>query len=57
MLLDKNNVIKIADLGTAKFVESSDGTSWVGTLNYISPEVFESLFRSTTYSAKTDIWF
>ena len=38
MLLTKQNVIKLADLGIAKLIESTNGKTWAGTENYMSPE-------------------
>lgn len=56
MLLTKKNVIKLADLGIAKLIESTPGKSHAGTANYMSPEIFMSLFKSVFYSANSDIW-
>ena len=56
MLLTKEFVIKLGDLGISKLVESTVGKTYVGSPSYMSPEIFESLYKSQNYSSKTDIW-
>ena len=56
MLLTKENVLKLADLGIAKLTGSSTANTCVGTVYYMSPEIFESQFRNKSYNANTDIW-
>lgn len=56
MLLTKENVLKLADLGIAKLIGSSTANTCVGTLYYMSPEIFESQFKSKPYNSNTDIW-
>lgn len=56
MLLTRENLLKLADLGIAKLIGSSTANTCIGTLYYMSPEIFESQFRSKAYDAKTDIW-
>lgn len=56
MLLAKENVLKLADLGISKLIESTAGKTYVGSPSYMSPEIFESLYSSRIYSFNTDIW-
>jgi serine/threonine protein kinase len=56
MLLTKQNVIKLADLGIAKLIESTNGKTWAGTENYMSPEIFKLQFENIYYYPNTDIW-
>ena len=57
MLLSKDNIIKLADLGLAKLIQSTACKTYAGTLQYMSPEIFHSLFESTPYFSNTDVWF
>ena len=54
ILLNRNGEVKIADFGVSGKMESSiDGkTSWVGTVQYMSPE----RFNGGKYYYDTDIW-
>ncbi|KAG9316178.1 kinase-like protein [Chiua virens] len=54
LLLDSEFRIKITDFGTGKILESSDerANSFVGTAQYVSPELLES----TETSKSSDLW-
>ena len=55
IFLNKDNKIKIGDLGVAKILENMEtdfATSKVGTPYYLSPEVCED----RPYNSKSDIW-
>ena len=57
MLLTKEkNILKLADFGIAKSIGNSTANTCVGTLYYMSPEIFELQFKSKSYDANTDIW-
>ena len=54
-VLVKQGVLKLADFGFAKFVDSSEGgllRSCVGTPLYMSPQIL----KRETYTTKCDIW-
>ena len=54
MLLTNENVIKLADLGTAKvMLDTLRAYTKIGTIDYMSPE----LKKSKAYSFSTDIWY
>lgn len=57
MLLTAKDHIKLADLGQAIFLENSFATSFAGSVNYMSPEVFKSQFMSFKYFPNTDVWY
>jgi len=50
-------VIKLADLGMAKFIEGSIAKSFAGTRAYMSPEVSNCENKEGEYTIKSDIWF
>jgi serine/threonine protein kinase len=58
MLLTRNGVLKLADLGVAKWLEGGTfGRTLTGSPPYMSPEQFRCLFHKEDYSFPTDIWF
>jgi serine/threonine protein kinase len=56
ILLSSSHDVKLADFGTAKFIEgiqtATGYTAQVGTCNWMSPE----MIRGEKYGRKTDIW-
>jgi len=50
-------MIKLADLGFAKFMEKSTTGSFLGTPAYVSPETFKCKLEDAKYTFKSDIWF
>lgn len=61
MLLSKENIVKLADLGIAKVLRDTLGRTYVGTLAYMSPEIErcrdnDDKEEVITYSFNTDIW-
>ena len=57
MLLGRRNEIKLADLGISKLMESTHASTYVGTIQYMSPEVFKALVYDLKYYPNTDIWY
>jgi len=57
MLLSSKDVIKLADLGIAKFAETSIASTYAGSPAYMSPEQFRCQFDHGNYTNKSDIWF
>ena len=57
MLLSRRNEIKLADLGISKLMENTHASTHVGTIHYMSPEVFKSLVSVIKYYPNTDIWY
>ena len=69
LLLTKDNVLKIGDLGVAKLLVGTEGKSFEGTKPYMSPEQYEfrksvdnepdydPTFYPEPYSFNTDVWF
>lgn len=59
ILLTKDSVVKLADLGLSKLFQSSiKAVSLAGTKEYMSPEMRRCFFDDNEfYSDKTDIWF
>lgn len=57
ILLTKDNVVKLADLGMAKVLSGGTiGRTYVGTKSYMSPELDRCEEEENTYSFKTDVW-
>ena len=60
MLLTNKNVLKLADLGMAKVLRKAAGRTYIGSPEYMSPEVEEcegcTKEEGKTYSFKTDVW-
>ena len=56
MFLSRKNEIKLGDLGICKLMENSHGSTYAGTLPYMSPEVFKAKFSDNIYYPNTDIW-
>lgn len=52
MLLTKDNIVKLGDLGLAKNLADTLGRTYAGTPVYMSPEQ-----SSGSYDFKADIWF
>jgi serine/threonine protein kinase len=57
MLLSRRNEIKLADLGISKLMENTHASTHVGTIQYMSPEVFKALVSDIKYFPNTDIWY
>lgn len=57
--MDRNNVIKLADFGIAKYTQSTIHTNtYAGTIVYMSPELSDCRSNDDqSYSFNTDIWF
>lgn len=49
-------MIKLADLGIARLMDSSDARTYAGTLVYMSPEQFRCNIDGGSYSYSTDVW-
>ena len=56
MLLSGKNEIKLGDLGISKLMENTHASTFTGTRQYISPEVFKAQFMEIKYYPNTDIW-
>ena len=56
MLLDGKNEIKLADLGISKIMEETHASTFAGTKEYMSPEVFKAQVLNIKYYPNTDIW-
>ena len=62
LLLTKDDIVKLADLGEAKNLSNTVDRTYVGTIQYMSPEQsqgrqFDEQLGYTTHIANTDIWF
>lgn len=57
MLLTDRNHIKLADLGISKLMESTHASTYAGTKEYMSPEVFKTRDEISKYYPNTDIWY
>ena len=60
MLLTKDNILKLADLGIAKVLRETVGRTYIGAPEYMSPEVEKckgtTKEEGKTYSFKADVW-
>jgi serine/threonine protein kinase len=64
MLLTRDNVVKLADLGLAKYLsKSSVGRTFTGSPAYMSPEQYrgrksdlDDLEEFETHNFNTDVW-
>jgi NIMA (never in mitosis gene a)-related kinase len=52
IFLNKDNTVKLGDLGVAKMLSSSFANTFVGTPYYLSPEICEE----KPYNEKSDMW-
>ena len=57
MLLNGRNEVKLADLGLSKLMDSSHASTFIGTLVYMSPEVFDAKIIDIKYYPNSDIWY
>ena len=57
MLLNDRNEIKLTDLGISKIMEETHASTYAGTKQYMSPEVFKSQVLDIKYYPNTDIWY
>jgi len=53
---DDEFLVKISDLGLSKSYDQSMLRSFVGTPQYLAPEVLVSKVRNTSYNNKIDMW-
>ncbi len=53
---DESNVLKISDLGLSKETTFSQPKTFVGTPQYLAPEVLISKVRQGTYTQAADMW-
>ena len=61
LLLTKDDIVKLADLGEAKNLLETIGHSYRGTIQYMSPEQsggrqFDDQLNYSTHSLNTDVW-
>ena len=56
MLLSGRNEIKLGDLGISKIMEETHASTYAGTKEYMSPEVFKAQVLDIKYYPNTDIW-
>ena len=52
VLIDRNGVAKLADFGLARTVSNTKATCYVGTSNYMAPEIVNNEF----YDEKCDVF-
>ncbi|XP_035734637.1 cGMP-dependent protein kinase 2-like isoform X2 [Vespa mandarinia] len=52
ILIDQNGYVKLTDLGSSKFIGPYKTMTYVGTLEYLAPEVIQSL----GYNRAADYW-
>jgi serine/threonine protein kinase len=57
MLLNGRNEIKLADLGISKLMSKSYASTYAGSKQYMSPEVFKAQIMKINYYPNTDIWY
>jgi len=56
-LLTADNGLKIIDFGLAKHASKREyGQSYIGSMLYMAPEVFELSGNNEAYSAPVDVW-
>ena len=55
-MLSGRNEIKIGDLGVSKIMENTHASTYAGTREYMSPEVFKSQVSDIKYYPNTDVW-
>ena len=56
MFLSVRNEIKLGDLGISKLMDKAYASTHAGTKEYMSPEVFKSLYMKMKYYPNTDVW-
>ena len=56
LLLTKDDIVKIGDLGEAKHLNNTVGRTYAGTVQYMSPEQSKA-GKNVTHNASTDIWY
>ena len=56
MFLNGKYEIKLGDLGISKLMENTHASTYAGTRQYMSPEVFKAQSMETKYYPNTDIW-
>ena len=56
MLLSGRNEIKLGDLGISKLMDKTHASTYAGTKQYMSPEVFKAQFMDINYYPNTDVW-
>ncbi|BFG37892.1 hypothetical protein CerSpe_241650 [Prunus speciosa] len=56
ILVDTCGSVKLADFGLAKIIEGSSGHSILGSLPWMSPEVFKANKSAQGYGIAADIW-
>ena len=56
MFLSGRNEIKLGNFGISKLMEYTHASTYAGTRQYMSPEVFKAQFMETKYYPNTDVW-
>ena len=57
MLLNGRNEIKLTDLGISKLMENTHASTYAGSKQYMSPEVFRAQIMRINYYPNTDILY